>query len=178
MSEHPRPRLEDDFDNHINHEWKQNNPIPPEYPRYTNFTSIDINLEKLKMEIANDTDNTFVNTIYNLYLNQDEASLKSQINTKINEIRQTTTKKELVTYLLQQITQGNYIFFHISNEGTERNPLFQIPNFSFSGLSLSDREYYLEKTQYKDSLLSLIQKQLTYFDIHDDTAFVWELDLF
>jgi predicted metalloendopeptidase len=176
MSEDPRPRLEDDFDNHINHEWKQNNSIPPEYPRYTNFTSIDMNLEKLKMEIANDTNNKFVNTIYNLYLKQDEANLKAQILTKINEIRETTSKQELVTYLLKQITQGNYTLFHISNEGTERNPLFQIPNFSFSGLSLSDREYYLEQTQYKDSLLSLIQKQLAYFDIHDDIAFIWELE--
>lgn len=174
MTEHPR--LEDDFDNHVNFEWKKNNPIPPEYPRYTNFTSIDMNLEKLKMEIANDPDNQFINTIYNLYLKQDEGSLKAEIMGKINEIRVTETKHELVAYLLKQITEGNYIFFHISNGGTERNPLFQIPNFSFSGLSLPDREYYLEKTEHKDSLLSLIQKQLSYFGLDEESSFIWELE--
>ena len=53
-----RPRLEDDFDNHINFEWKKNNDIPAEYPRFTNFTHIDMQLEKLKMEIAENPENT------------------------------------------------------------------------------------------------------------------------
>ena len=170
------PRLEDDFDNHVNFEWKKNNPIPPEYPRYTNFTGIDMNLEKLKMEIATDQDNKFINSVYNLFLNQDEGSLKTEIMRKINEIQDASSKHELVNYLLREITNGNYIFFHICNAGTERNPLFQIPDFSFSGLSLSDREYYLEKTEHKTGLLSLIQKQLAYFGINENSAFIWELE--
>lgn len=174
MSE--RPRLEDDFDNHVNFEWKKNNPIPPEYPRYTNFTSIDMNLEKLKMEIATDADNKFINSVYNLFLNQDEGSIKTEIIGKINQIQDASSKHELVNYLLREITHGNYIFFHICNAGTERNPLFQIPNFSFSGLSLPDREYYLEKTEHKEGLLSLIRKQLAYFGINEDTSFIWELE--
>jgi len=174
MSE--RPRLEDDFDNHINFEWKKNNPIPPEYPRYTNFTGIDMNLEKLKMEIAKDENNKLINSVYNLFLQQDEDTLKNELITKMNEIQKASSKHELVNYLLKQITHGNYIFFHICNAGTERNPLFQIPNFSFSGLSLPDREYYLEKTEHKEGLLYLIQKQLTYFGINDDSSFIWELE--
>ena len=54
-----QPRLEDDFDNHINFEWKKNNDIPAEYPRFTNFTHIDMQLERLKMEIAENPDNKF-----------------------------------------------------------------------------------------------------------------------
>ena len=46
-----QPRLQDDFDNHVNYEWKKENSIPDEYPRYTNFTKIDMNLEKIKMEL-------------------------------------------------------------------------------------------------------------------------------
>ncbi len=71
-----QPRLEDDFDNHINFEWKKNNDIPAEYPRFTNFTHIDMQLEKLKMEIAENQDNKFVNSVYNLFLNLDEKSKK------------------------------------------------------------------------------------------------------
>ena len=171
-----RPRLEDDFDNYVNFEWKKTNLIPPEYPRYTNFTKINMNLEKMKMEIAGDPDNTFINSVYNLFLNQDEGSLKTEIMRKINEIQDASSKHELVNYLLREITHGNYIFFHICNAGTERNPLFQLPSFSFSGLSLPDRVYYLEKTEHREGLLSLIQKQLSYFGLDEDSSFIWELE--
>ncbi len=171
-----QPRIEDDFDNHINFEWKKNNTIPAEYPRFTNFTHIDMQLEKLKMEIAENSENKLVNSVYNLFLNQDENSIKSTMQKDINEILGKQTKQDLITYLLEQIPQGNYLLFHICNAGTERNPQFQIPNFSLGGLSLSDKEYYLEQTKHKDGLMSLIKKQLTYFDINDDTDFIWELE--
>ena len=170
------PRLEDDFDNHINNEWKEKNIIPDEYPRYTNFTKIDMDLEKLKMEIATNTENKFINHIYKLFIEGNEESSKQYIQAKIDNINNKNTKGELINYLLKEITNGNYTLFHISNEGTERNPQFQIPNFSFNGLSLSDREYYLNKTQHKEGLLSLIKKQMKYFGIDSDTAFIWDLE--
>ena len=124
MSE--RPRLEDDFDNHVNFEWKKNNPIPPEYPRYTNFTSIDMNLEKLKMEIARDADNKFINSVYNLFLNQDEGRIKTEIMSKINEIQDASSKHELVNYLLREITHGNSIFVMLAQREIHysRFPIF------------------------------------------------------
>lgn len=171
-----KPRLQDDFDNFINFDWKQANEIPAEYPRFTNFTKIDMNLEKLKMEIAENPENEFVNSIYDLFLNQDETSIKTTMLKEITAIQAKETKQELITYLLKEIPKGNYLLFHICNAGTERNPQFQIPNFSFGGLSLSDRDYYLEQTKYKDGLMSLIKKQLGYFDIHDNIDFIWELE--
>lgn len=171
-----KPRLEDDFDNHVNFEWKKNNEIPAEYPRFTNFTKIDMNLEKLKMEIAENPENKFINDVYNLFLDQDELSIREYMQREINSILVKETKQDLLNYLLKEIPKGNYLLFHICNAGTERNPQFQIPNFSFGGLSLSDRDYYLEQTKYKGSLMNLIKKQLAYFNIHDDTNFIWELE--
>ena len=37
-----------DFDNAINHLWKEENPIPDEYPRYSNFTKLFMELEAKK----------------------------------------------------------------------------------------------------------------------------------
>ena len=171
-----KPRLEDDFDNHVNFVWKAEHPIPEEYPRFTNFTKIDIELEKIKMEIATNQENRFINHIYNVFIENNEDSVRSYIMSKIESIQNKNSKGDLIDFLLKEITNGNYVLFHISNEGTERNPQFQIPNFSFSGLSLSDRDYYLNKTQHKDGLLDLIKKQLAYFGIEDETSFVWELE--
>ena len=108
-----KPRLEDDFDNFVNFDWKQANEVPAEYPRFTNFTKIDMNLEKLKMEIAKNPENEFVNSIYNLFLNQDETSIKATMLKEITAIQAKETKQELITYLLKEIPKGNYLLFHI-----------------------------------------------------------------
>lgn len=171
-----KPRLEDDFDNFINFEWKLENNIPDEYPRFTNFTKIDMYLEKLKMEISQNPDNIFINYIYNLFLNQNEENIKNHINNEITILSSFNNKNDLFNFLLKNINNGKYTLFHISNNGTERNPLFQIPNFNFNGLSLSDREYYINKLQFKDGLLNLIHKQLNYFNINDDINFIWDLE--
>ena len=65
-------RLQDDFDNAINEDWKKENPIPDIYPKYTNFTKLSEDLEKLKIEMCEDVRNKLLNTIYNLYLHQNE----------------------------------------------------------------------------------------------------------
>ena len=170
-----QPRLEINFDNHGNPDCKKND-IPVEDTRFTNFTHIEQNLEMLKIEIAQNPENEFVNSIYDLFLNQDEYIIKEHLQEEINEILVKDTKQDLITYLLKEVPRGNYLLFHICNAGTERNPQFQIPNISFGGLSLPDRDYYLEDTKYQDGLMSLIKKQLAYFDIHNDSDFIWELE--
>ena len=67
-----KPRLEDDFDNHVNYMWKAEHPIPDEYPRFTNFTQIDMALEKIKMEIATNPENKFISHIYNIFIENNE----------------------------------------------------------------------------------------------------------
>lgn len=170
------PSLKDDFDNAINWEWKQNNPIPAEYPRYSNFTKLFIDLEKIKMEICENKNNQFINTIYNLYKEQNAESIREYIKNKLENMNNYDSKQSFINYLLGEIHNGNYLLFHICFSGTERNPKFQIPNISFNGLSLPDKTYYIEKTQYKDSYLTLIQSQLEYFEINNDVSFIWELE--
>jgi len=171
-----KPSYKDDFDNAINYEWKKENPIPDEYPRYSNFTKLFIDLEKKKMEICNDTSNVFINSIYNLYMSQDEEQIKNKIKSECDKILDTTTKEELFEYLLSLLKVGEYKVFHICFSGTERNPKFQIPNISFNGLSLPDRTYYLEKTENKDNFLNMVQTQVNYFGYEKNMNYIWDIE--
>ena len=108
-----------------------------------------------------------LNKVYNLFKNQNEEETKKYILNKIKKIKDTKNKLELIDYLLKDITNGNYLLFHVCFSGTERNPQFQIPKIGFYGLSLPDKVYYTEKTQYKEDLLKLIEKQLKYFDFYE-----------
>ena len=168
--------LKDDFDNAINRVWKEENPIPDEYPRYSNFTKLFMDLEFKKMEICQDETNVFINKIYNLYQNQHEASIKSHIMNDCQSILNCQSKEELFEYLLSEIQNGNYKVFHICFSGTERNPKFQIPNIGFNGLSLPDKAYYLEKTQYKDDFLKMVQDQINYFGFEKNMEYIWEIE--
>ena len=170
-------RFQDDFDNAVNEQWKKDNPIPDIYPRYTNFTVLHEKLEKLKMEICENEENTLINNLYNLYKNQNEESCYNLIKNYINEIKSKQTKKELINFLLYEIPKGKYLLFHVCHSGTERNPLFQIPQFSFNGLSLPDMSYYTERTELKEPLLELIKNQFEILSIsHGDLEFIWNIE--
>ena len=82
----------------------------------------------------------------------------------------------MFSHLLGLISQGQYKVFHICFSGTERNPKFQIPNIGFGGLSLPDKTYYLEKTQYKEDFLKMVQTQVNYFGYEKNMDFIWELE--
>ena len=49
-------RYQNDFDNVVNAEWKAENSIPDIYPRYTNFTKLNEELEDLKIEMCKEGD--------------------------------------------------------------------------------------------------------------------------
>ena len=168
---------QNDFDNAVNAEWKAENPIPDIYPRYTNFTKLSEELEALKIAMCKDEKNTFIHKIFQLFMNQqEEDTLRYIKNKKINPIMATETKTELIDYLINEITNGNYTFFHICHSGTERNPTFQIPHFSFSGISLPDQSYYTDREELRDDFLNMIKMQMQLFSIEQDCDFIWDLE--
>ena len=172
-------RLQDDFDNAVNESWKKNNPIPDIYPRYTNFTVLHEELERLKIKICENSNHTLIHKLYKLYKNQNHEVINEYILTQIKKIQTTTSKQELIHLLLSQIVNGKYTLLHVCHSGTERNPLFQVPHFSFSGLSLPDMSYYTERTELKESLLDLVHKQNELLDIHhtiEDLDCIWKIE--
>lgn len=172
-------RLQDDFDNAVNETWKKENPIPDIYPRYTNFTVLHEELEALKIKICENSNHTLIHKLYNLYKNQDHQLTYKYILHEIEKIQNTTSKQELIEFLLKQIVKGKYTLMHVCHSGTERNPLFQVPHFSFSGLSLPDMSYYTERSELKEPLLDLIHKQYEVLNIShnvEELECIWKIE--
>ena len=172
-------RLQDDFDNAVNETWKKENPIPDIYPRYTNFTVLHEELEALKIKICENSNHALIHKLYNLYKNQDTNEINKYILHEVEKIQNVTSKQELIELLLKQIVSGKYTLMHVCHSGTERNPLFQVPHFSFSGLSLPDMSYYTQRTELKEPLLDLVHKQFKVLDIShsvDDLECIWKIE--
>lgn len=169
-------RIQDDVDTHVNEIWKSKNSIPDIYPRYTNFTVLSERLEKQKIEVCQDESNQRINHLFNLFQNQTLEETKSYIKNKLDEINSHEVKHDFIDYLISEINNGKYLLFHVGHSGTERNPLFQLPHFSFGGLSLPDKSYYTERTELKEPFLQLIQKQLAVFNIDKNVDFIWDIE--
>jgi len=168
--------MQDDVDGFVNDKWKSENPIPDIYPRYTNFTVLHENLEKQKIEICENSDNEIINTLYNLFKGQSSEQCNLYIKKYLDMINATNTKQELIDLIISLIPKGKYLLFHVCHSGTERNPLFQVPQFGFGGLSLPDKSYYTDRTELKDDLLELIKNQLAVFNISGDVNFIWDIE--
>jgi len=172
-------RLQDDFDNACNAEWKATHPIPDKYPRYTNFTDLTERMEAVMKEICLSNKSELVSTLYNKFLNQTEEQVVQHIRKTIASIQQCETVDSLIEYLCGQIVEGNYYLFHICHSGTCRNPKFQIPHFNFSGLSMPDKSYYFERAELREDFETMIKTIFEALDL--DTSHVgtiWDLETF
>ena len=107
------PRLQDDFDNVYNAEWKQSNPIPDKYPRYTNFTALTEKMESIMKEICESGKSELVTRLYNMFLQQTEDQVKNHISGNIRPIAEITNVDALIDYLCEQVVEGNYYLLHI-----------------------------------------------------------------
>ena len=179
MSVNTEIRAQDDFDNHINSEWKKNNPIPDKYPRYTNFTFLNEKMEDLMKIMSNDEKNTIIHRIYNLYLNQTEEQFKQHVIDIISRFNTASTSQELIDMLLSEIPNGSYYLLHICFSATCRNPKFQIPHFNLGGLSLPDKTYYTEKVDLRPDFEIMIKN--IFEELSLDTSNIkdiWDIEAF
>ena len=172
-------RPQDDFDNYINAQWKQDNPIPDKYSRFTNFTVLQEKMDKILIEMTKQ-DNSLINNIYNLYLNQDNRTLKDKISNIVNKINQIDDIETFFRYIFSEIPNGKYYLLHIYHSGTCRNPKFQVPYFSFGGISLPDKSYYTDKKDLRSDYELMINELFEYYNIlpinRQNIDKIWDLE--
>ena len=109
-------RAQDDFDNHVNMKWKNDNPIPEKYPRYTNFTVLSEMMEDIMKDMSKDKDNTIINKIHDLYLNQTDSQFKQHVSDIISKFNAAQSPSELIDMILSEIPNWKllsitYLFF-------------------------------------------------------------------
>lgn len=172
-------RAQDDFDNFVNAEWKKKNPIPDKYPRYTNFTFLSEMMDSIMKKMCENTNNVLINSVYNLYLTQTEKQFKEHVHGELNKIITASSKDELIENTLEEIKNGKYYLLHIYFSGTCRNPKFQIPNFSLSGISLPDKSYYTDKAEFRNDFKEMITNIFKVLDLEQKHVNkIWDIEAF
>ena len=179
MSVNMEVRAQDDFDNHINMKWKNDNPIPEKYPRYTNFTVLSEMMEDIMKDMSKDKDNIIINKIHDLYLNQTDSQFKQHVSDIISKFNAAQSPSELIDMILSEIPNGSYYLLHICFSATCRNPKFQIPNFSIGGLSLPDKTYYTDKKELRPDFEDMIKKLFIELELDSkNVSDIWDIESF
>lgn len=164
-------RPQDDFFGYVNNNWIKNNPIPADQKRWGHFGMLREKSIEAINEIVNDIlklnpielnhNQMLIKSFFEsgmIYSNNKQnqlATLKSEID-KINNI---ADKKEIPQYLgyIHRIIGSFWeSFVSIDDMDSQNQLLF----FSQSGLSLPNRDYYLEETK---NMKNIRKKYIEYF---------------
>ena len=161
-------RLEDDFYTHINAKWLENNKIPPEYTKWSNFHILNkVNEERLKeilnCDPTNDEENK-LNILWKKGLNTEE------LNTVEHDSIFKLINEDLpINQLLVSLLKYNLCFLfdieaYTDFKDSNRNILY----FDRLSLSLPDRDYYLiDKMEDKRVLFKqFLDKFLQHYKIN------------
>ena len=161
-------RLEDDFYTHINAEWLENNKIPSEYTKWSNFHILNkVNEERLKEILncnpTNDEENK-LNILWKKGLNTEE------LNTVEHDSIFKLINEDLpINQLLVSLLKYNLCFLfdieaYTDFKDSNRNILY----FDRLSLSLPDRDYYLiDKMEDKRILFKqFLDKLLQHYKIN------------
>jgi predicted metalloendopeptidase len=166
-------RPQDDFYGYVNNDWIKNNPIPAEENIWGNFFTLrdkscsainEIIKDILDSKPISQNDNskllkTFFESgvNYSKYRQNHLDTLKLEID-KINNITNKQQLPQYLGYMHQVIGSFWNSFVTIDDKDSQNQLLF----FSQGGLTLPNRDYYLEKTK---DMKTIREKYNTFFDL-------------
>ena len=133
----------DDFYDYATLGWRNNNPIPDDYTRWTSFHKLDaMNLERVR-EIA-ENDSGKIGRLYKIAMDVDKlnADKTKPVESYLKEIDNIKTKQDLATYLGKMHTFSS-AFFGDGVGLDEKDSDHYLYNLGQSGTGLS-RDYYFD----------------------------------
>ncbi len=144
----------DDFFTYANGGWLEKNPMPEEYSRYGAFEVLGKkNQEEIKtiveeisaMEsVEKGSPEQQIRDFYNAGMDTiriEDLGIKP-IEPLLNEIKELTTKDELITVQAKLNFIGTYPLFVVFSSQDDKNSTEVIANMMQGGLGLPDRDYY------------------------------------
>ena len=163
-------RLEDNFYTYVNSEWLENNKIPSEYTKWSNFHILDkINQERLKEILESDPTNDEENKLNILWkkgLNVQELNSREHC-----EIFKLINEDLPINQLIVSLLKYNLCFLfdleaYTDFKDSNRNILY----LDRLSLSLPDRDYYLiDKMEDKRVLFKeFLNKFLQHYNINNN----------
>jgi putative endopeptidase len=175
-----QPTLNQDFYTHINYEWLQQNPVPSEYTRWSNFNVLhEKNQERLKemLECEPVTEEQHkLNILWSKGMNIEELNNN---NNKITDLLpENFYQQNLDELIIYWMKQNMNFFFDMESYTDLKDSNRNILYFDVMDLGLPDRDYYLnDKMKDKqDAYKEFITKYLEHFSIDLDTDYIYNLE--
>ncbi|MDR2980200.1 MAG: M13 family metallopeptidase, partial [Bacteroidales bacterium] len=153
--------------------WMKNNPLKPEYSRFGSFDQLAENnreqLHELISGIATQghEQGTIKQKIGDFYnLGMDTKAIEEQGNAPIQEaltaIADMKDKKELTGKLVEMALTGSYPLIALFGEADPDDSRMTMPWFYQNGLSIGDRDYYLESdmANVREAYVKMLDKML------------------
>lgn len=135
--------------------WKKNNPLPAAYSRYGSFDKLDENNDKRLNDILSELqageykDGTLEKKLSDLYKLATDSSRREQEGVEpakaiVEQMEAATTGDALFQIQLELMPTGNMEFFGAYLGADEKNATENILNVMQGGLTLGQKEYYLD----------------------------------
>jgi putative endopeptidase len=162
----------DDFFSYANGTWVKNTPIPPDLTRYGAFDELRENnsrqLQTLIEEISaqqNLVKGSNKQKIGDFFASgMDEAKINSlgyePIKKKLDELRSIKSKDELIKYMAFLHSAGSPSFFGFGSSPDKKNSSMNIASMRQSGITLSNKDYYLKDDERTKSIRAELQKYM------------------
>lgn len=149
-----------DFYQHVNHKWLEENPLPQGYSRYTTFSKLAKETSKILNDMTQNLPNeNRIKILYDQLFNDSDKNIKEQLKPFLDQIENIKTEYDISNYF--QLCFKNHIGtpFSIGSDTDLKNSSKNTLYISEGGLSLPDRDYYLEddKKQIREKYVKLIE---------------------
>ena len=181
--------VKDNFYLYVNQEWLNNNKIPDDQKRWSNFNILDENnKEKVKELVSNSyksDNNDFkkVGILYHQGINIDERNKNNNLDInyyldKINNIKNKDEMKKLLyeEFIFRQIKSPLNFFVYSDYNNSSQNIL----HISSGGLGLPDRDYYFSEDIDKQNIRAMYRKFIkTYsslFNLNLDVNTIYNIE--
>ena len=158
----------DDFDNHVNAVWKEQNPTPDDYSLWNNFSIlVEKNINRLKgiLESSNSKNLAI------LYSQGNDVANRQNIKSVMEKISVLTMEFKLHFLLKYRLSTSISMISRPDKKNSERNVLHMGPG----SLGLPDRDYYFSENMEdkRDEYIKFMTTIFNYLDM--DASLITDL---
>ncbi len=161
----------DDFFNYANGTWVKNTPIPPDLTRYGAFDELrENNSRQLKALVDELSANVYPKgsnkqKISDFFASgMDEAKINSlgyqPVKPKLEAVKNINSKEEFIKLIALLSSEGSSSFFYFGSSPDRKNSTMNIASLRQSGITLSNRDYYLKDDERNKSIRAELENYM------------------